>query len=119
MKYIEINSRNLLNNIRYIKSNLNKGVLFCAVVKSNAYGHGFSICKIIENQVDYFAVATSSEALKLRDLGVKNKILVLGITSKEEKKLLIKNNIEITISSINELYQVIGSRAKIHSCVKF
>ena len=50
---------------------------FCAVVKSNAYGHGFAVAKYIEPLVDCFMVATADEAFELSAL-VNKPILSLG-----------------------------------------
>ena len=106
MKSIVIDLNNLDHNINFLKSKIKKNVLFCAVVKANAYGHGFEICKLIESKVDYFAVATADEAIKLRNLNIKKHILVLGVTTKDEKRELISKGVDITISSLNELYQI-------------
>ena len=49
---------------------------FCAVVKSNAYGHGIAVAQYIEPLVDCFMVATADEAFELSVL-VKKPILTL------------------------------------------
>lgn len=64
------------HNIRYIKSVTKKR--FCAVVKSNAYGHGAVVAKYIEPVCDGFFVATADEAWELVYLGVKKPVIVLG-----------------------------------------
>ena len=62
-----INKTKLINNVLATKKQLNKGVLFCACVKANAYGLGLAqVCKILKNEADYFAVASLSEALEIR-----------------------------------------------------
>ena len=52
------------------------------VIKANAYGHGaVEIGKFLEKQgADRFAVACISEAIELRDAGIRLPILVLGYT---------------------------------------
>ena len=73
------NGNNLLRNINFLKSKLNKGVEFCAVVKADAYGVGLEkVAGFIKNDVDLFAVANLEEAIRLRKSGILNKILVLG-----------------------------------------
>ena len=57
--------------------------LRCLVVKANAYGHGYQIAKYVEDEVDYFAVATSREGVVLRDIGVQRPILVLSYQSRD------------------------------------
>ena len=114
MKSIVVNLKNLNHNIDVLKSHIKHNVLFCAVVKANAYGHGFEICKLIENKVDYFAVATAEEAIRLRKLKIRKRILVLGVTTKDEKRKLVSKGVDITISSLKELYQVVKFPARIH-----
>ena len=72
-----INLLALEDNCKIIKERLN-GKLFCAVVKSNAYGHGLVECsRIIEKYCDYFAVATLSEAVTLKSVGITKPVLCL------------------------------------------
>ncbi|MCH5165156.1 MAG: alanine racemase [Clostridiales bacterium] len=63
------------HNVRMFRARTRNG--FCAVVKSNAYGHGIMAACGIETLADCFMVATADEALEL--LSVINKpVLVLG-----------------------------------------
>lgn len=59
-----INVDNLICNIRILKSKTNAS--FCAVVKANAYGHGFELAKYMSDYVDSFAVSSSVEVIELR-----------------------------------------------------
>ncbi len=76
---LEVNLAALEHNFHYLKSKLQSGVKFMAVVKANAYGHGAVIIaqRLQELNVDYFAVAYVSEAVELRDNGIHKPILVL------------------------------------------
>ncbi len=64
------------HNVRIIKSRTKRR--FCAVVKSDAYGHGAVVAKYIEPVVDGFFVATADEAWELIYMGVKKPVTVLG-----------------------------------------
>ncbi|MCH5351688.1 MAG: alanine racemase [Clostridiales bacterium] len=66
----------LRHNVRTIKNKT--GNMFCAVVKSDAYGHGAAVAKYIEPLVDSFMVANYQEAETIRSLGVNKRIYVLG-----------------------------------------
>lgn len=72
-------SQHLLGNVQALRSLCPPQTRFCAVVKANAYGHG--ICEIVnilkDAPVDYFAVATFYEALHIRPLIRKQRILIL------------------------------------------
>ncbi|MFQ3369187.1 MAG: alanine racemase [Flavobacteriaceae bacterium] len=76
--FIEINLKSLENNFNYIKSIISKNTKILAVVKACAYGSDLvRISKFLEKlNVDYFAVAYISEAIKIREAGVKKPILI-------------------------------------------
>jgi alanine racemase len=62
LTWVEIDSSALLFNIKNFKKIINKKTKFYAVVKSNAYGHGIrQVSKIIQNEVDGFAINHISE----------------------------------------------------------
>jgi alanine racemase len=71
------------------------------VVKAHAYGHGIKEVsrKLVSCGVDYLGVATTDEALALRDyLGPGVSILVLGSIFKEEVNDILRHNIVQTIA---------------------
>ena len=76
--FIEINLKSLENNFNYIKSRISKKTKILAVVKACAYGSDpLKISKFLEKlNVDYLAVAYVSEAVKIREGGVKKPILI-------------------------------------------
>ncbi len=106
--YAEIDLDAVRNNVRVAKSFLNGDTVLLAVVKSNAYGHGASRVAraAIEAGAGFLAVALAEEAVVLRDSGIKEKILVLGVSSKEQIELAIKYNLEICVASYKELIDV-------------
>lgn len=76
---LEIDLKALQQNINYLKSKLKPGTKFLAVVKAFAYGNKpEAIADFLEDlNVDYFAVAYTSEGIALRQTGVTKPILVL------------------------------------------
>lgn len=90
MKYLEVNLKNAEFNYNYIKNRFKKEMI--CVVKSDAYGHGAKeLSSLLQNNgCKYFAVATSDEAIYLRNCGVKGEILILGYTPPENVLLLKK-----------------------------
>lgn len=79
-----------------------------AVIKADAYGHGYREVALFLKDLPYiemFAVATLSEAIELRELGIAKGILILGAipTSKEDIDLAIKYDISLTMISLEYL----------------
>lgn len=76
---LEIDLNALKQNFQYLKSKISKDTKFLAVVKAYAYGsEATEIANYLQDlQVDYFAVAYTSEGVALRDAGITKPILVL------------------------------------------
>ncbi|MGG8496808.1 alanine racemase [Tenacibaculum sp. TC6] len=75
---LEIDAKAVLHNLAYFKQKLNPTTKILAVVKAFGYGsESVEIAKIVQNEVDYFAVAYSNEGIVLREAGIKTPILVL------------------------------------------
>jgi alanine racemase len=73
----EISASAVRQNIQRIRSRLAEGVKVCAVVKCNSYGHGQELLLPVTTAcADWLGVATPAEAIRLRDLGVEQPILV-------------------------------------------
>ena len=103
IKSIDYNA--LKNNILNIKADLHNTKL-CAVIKSNAYGHGLNkIAKAIENYVDYFAVIDNKEAINLRKI-TKKHIIVLGSCNFDNLITAIQQNVEISVDNITQLKMI-------------
>lgn len=75
-----------------------------AVVKANAYGFGVeNVCSALTN-TDAFAVATVSEAVRLRECGVSQPIYVLhGVRDAPELSAAIKLKLTITVHNERQL----------------
>lgn len=77
-----------------------------AVVKADAYGHGAAeVARTIENEVDWFGVANTHEAIELLPVlqpEMAARILMLGPALAAERKLLIGNNFAASVSTVGE-----------------
>lgn len=100
--WAEINLDNIRYNLKNIKKLLNEDTKVCAVLKANAYGHGaVKIAKLLENEnVSHFAVARLEEAIELRENNITLPILCLGYIPEQSLELAIRNNVIITIYSL-------------------
>lgn len=98
-----ISLKNLKSNYLYLKQ-LHKNKLL-AVVKADAYGHGLENCsKYIDDIADGFAVAFLEEAIMLRELGIKNNILLLeGVFNEQEYSLVAKYKLWTVIQNNDQL----------------
>jgi len=106
--WIEVDKKALQNNYKEFRKILSPDTKMCAVVKSNAYGHGLVDFSVQAEKigVDYFAVDSITEAIRLRKEGIKKPILVLGHTLKDRMLDACNFDIEITISSFDSLFNV-------------
>ena len=91
-------------NIEQVVSHIPKQVKTFAVVKANAYGHGaVEVAKHVSKQVDGFCVSNLDEALELRQAGLEQPILILGVVLPDEVPLAIQENITLTGASLEWL----------------
>ena len=134
MKSVVINKEDLIYNIEKIKEYTEKKLpddngkktKIIAVVKANGYGLGIEEYAhfLIDNGIDFLAVATIEEALKIRQAGITEKeakILMLSSTSiKEDIKTLIENDVILTIGSkeaaeeADKIGQELNKKIKVH-----
>jgi alanine racemase len=120
--WAEISLDNLKFNMGNIKKLLKEDTKICGVVKANAYGHGsVEISRALINEgVDYIAVARLEEAMELRQNDIIIPILCLGYIDENALENAVKNNIDITIYSyetaykLNEICRKLGEQSKIH-----
>lgn len=91
----------IAHNIREIRKITNPSAQLMAVVKADAYGHGFlEVTKtLLENGADRLAVATLREGEQLRSRGVRVPILVLGALMEEDIEDYINFNITPNVFS--------------------
>ena len=94
----------LRKNAILIKSKLNKGVLFNAVVKADAYGHGINkIANALYGIADCFSVATVEEGKSLRLSGIDKQILVLIPLLNEDVHHAVRHDFTVTVDSFDTI----------------
>ncbi len=93
--YVEVNLNSIRNNVRFFKNNSGKRII--GVIKANGYGViDYMEAKVlIDEGVDFIAVSSLDEALRLRNHDIDVKILVLGYVPLECMDLVRKNNISV------------------------
>jgi len=103
--WIEVRGKTLEENVRQLRSKLNKSCQFMAVVKADGYGHDAKVVSeyAIKGGASQLGVATLKEGIKLRSSGIKQPILILGnLYTKKDLIISFKNDLMPTISSIRE-----------------
>ena len=104
--WIEIDRAAIAKNVRLFRSLIPKTTKLAAVVKSNAYGHYLvDFAKEAEKLgVDFLAVDSFTEGMRLRKEGVRAPILVLAHTLPENLAEAARRNIDLSISSMPQLH---------------
>lgn len=93
--WAEINLSNLDYNIKNIIAKVGEDKQIIGVIKADGYGHGsVEVAKILrENGVKTFAIATLQEAITLRENGITEEIIMLGLTPELYADILVKYDI--------------------------
>lgn len=115
--YINIDLKKIKINIEEIKKITNKKII--AVIKSNAYGFGLiEIAKYLEKEkINYFAVATLDEAIKLRKKNIRSNIIVLE--KSKEYQTYLKYNLIYALYDIESLKEIILSKLPLRIHIKY
>src|SRR5688572_20729519 len=120
--WAEIDLNDLAFNFHSIKEFVGPGIEQMAVVKADAYGHGAIECarRLETEGADWLAVATTEEAVELRQGGILLPILIFGsFYPGQERELL---NFDVTpvlirddqAIALNEAAESRPSIAKVH-----
>ncbi len=115
---LEINLSAALKNLYAIKNKMPKDIQVMAMVKAFAYGSGsYEIAKLLQDKVDYLAVAYVDEGVALRHSGINTPIMVMN-TDIDAIEQLIEFNLEPVVFNNDFLNQFIflesNSPLKIH-----
>ncbi len=118
---VKIDLSNIKHNYNAFKKRA-EGSIVAPVLKADAYGHGaVEIAKVLEEEgADFFIVATTMEAVKLRKAGIQREILVLGYVLTAQIELFYEYNLTFSLLNLEQLdlIQVLdkkfGKRLKVH-----
>ena len=96
-RVLTINCKKIKENIESIKKLTNNTKLLL-IAKANGYGLGAEeICNHLSSEIDFIGVATTEEAISLRNSGIKTPILLLTEPGYEELKIISSHDISITV----------------------
>jgi alanine racemase len=118
--WAEVDLKRLEYNLAAIKQKVAPAKTML-IVKANAYGHGLvEVSKALAAKTDYVGVAVLEEGILLRELGIKEPIIVLGGIWGDQISLYLRHDLTMTASSVERLEQIdaaaeqMGVKAKVH-----
>src|SRR5690554_2716636 len=89
------------SNLNVVRGVMKKGVQCMAVIKDNAYGHGFlPVADYLKDKVEWFCVARLSEGILLREQGIENPVLVFEKPPVAHEANYEKYNLTATITEL-------------------
>ncbi len=98
LKWVEIEGPAPDWNLTQLRScSRRDDILICAVVKSNAYGHGAGEMVSLLPSADWFAVNSLDEGLELRELGVERPVLLLGHVLLDRLREAVDARLRLTV----------------------
>lgn len=120
--WIELDVARWRRNFQLIRADLPPGLELLSVVKDEAYGHGLLPAARIatEAKVKFLAVSTVEEGVKLRDGGVRQRILILGDRQEAELPWCVAHDLTCCvaepamIAKFAKLAQQTGKRVAVH-----
>lgn len=95
--WVELDGDALERNLGALRAGSAPGVLACAVVKANAYGHGVRQVAPLLPSADWFAVSSLEEGLELRGIGITRPIIVLGYVALADLAAAIEADLALTV----------------------
>jgi len=115
--FIEIDSKAIANNIRFIKKLIGPNTEISSVIKGNAYGHGIEPMANILTKcgIKNFSVFSFSEAFIAKQFIPKNsRLIIMGMIDQDEIEWAIKNNVELFVFDFNRLDVIIKTAKKLN-----
>lgn len=120
--WAEVDLKAIEYNYKQVRKLIGKDINIMVVVKANAYGHGtVEVSAVLEKLgASYLGVATTDEAVRLREYGIKTPVLVLGSVLPDEVKVAVEKDITLTLASydlmdaIDRESEALCKRAKVH-----
>lgn len=116
--WVEVSRRALIHNIRAHRRLIGKKVKLMVIVKANAYGHGIELVSQIAQDsklVDWFGVASLTEAKQIRQAKIDLPILILSFFSRSNNREIvwaINNKVSFVVYEYNQL-KALESAAKL------
>lgn len=122
--HIELDRAAFENNLKFLRSYIQKETRISSVVKGNAYGHGIDdFVPMAESMgIDHFSVYSADEAKEVFDAikDEKTELMIMGYISNEDLVWAISNDISFFVFEFDrvraavEVAEKLNIKAKIH-----
>lgn len=104
-------------NVRNMRALIRPESKMIGVIKTDGYGHGsIPIAKVLEplEPISGFAVAAPEEAFLLREKGIRKPILILGYTFPYAYERMAREEIRITVFSVEMLKELAETAGRVY-----
>ena len=121
--WAEVDLDSIEYNLKEYRRLIGEKTEIMCVVKASCYGHfDNGVVPFLENEMDirWFAVSNIHEAHRLRDMGIKGEILILGYTPPENAKWLTRLDIIqacTELSYAKALSENADGKVRIHAAI--
>jgi alanine racemase len=95
--WVEIDRDAPEHNLKQLRAGAAPGVIVCAVVKSNAYGHGAAQITSLLPSAEWFGVNSLEEGLELRSFGVTRPVILLGHVPLSDLRAAVEADLRLTV----------------------
>ena len=95
--WVELDRTAPEHNLRQLRAGAAPGVIACAVIKSNAYGHGAARMASLLPSAEWFGVNSLEEGLELRGQGVTRPVILLGHVALAELEAAVEADLALTV----------------------
>ncbi len=95
--WVEIDSEAPGHNLSELRKASGGTPLVCAIIKSNAYGHGMAEMAGLLGNADWFGINSLDEGIALRALGETRPVLVLGYVPLDRLPEALENDLRLTV----------------------
>ena len=117
--WVELDGKAPEHNLRQLRAGSRPGVLACAVVKSNAYGHGVDQIAPLLPSAEWFGVNSLEEGLQLRASGITRPVILLGHVPLADLETAVEADLSLTVYNRETIEKLssrkIGARpARVH-----
>jgi alanine racemase len=117
--WVELDRKAPEHNLRQLRAGSARGVLACAVVKSNAYGHGVAQIASLLPSADWFGVNSLEEGLELRSFGITRPVILLGHVPLAELAAAVEADLSLTVYNRETIERLsshpsLGRSARVH-----